>query len=134
MGISISTEYSDNFASQLACLMNQNNNTKISKFVMLLWSIWKAWNTKVWDKKYPPVDEVIHIAQFNLDQWIDAQSKILIPSIGVCHSMDGQENWTKQDDNTIKINVDTPLFDGANKYDFGYVVRDYTGTLLEAKV
>lgn len=39
----------------------------------------------------------------------------------------------KPDENTIKINVNASVLSMENKYGYGCVARDHTGTLLEVK-
>ncbi|XP_063936295.1 uncharacterized protein LOC135147291 [Daucus carota subsp. sativus] len=123
----------DNFAAWLNIVMDQYDNSGLAKLVMLLWSVWKARNMVVWHETYLHVDEVIRTAQFTLDHWMEAQLKYFTPSIAFKHAKDGSERWTKPDMNTIKINVDSALFDDENCFGFGCVARDHSGRLLGAK-
>lgn len=115
-------------------VLSLTNTSKLAEIAMLIWSIWKARNIMVWHEKYTPVNEVIRTAQVTLDQWLDAQSKILKASIGVLYPMDGQEHWTTPEENKLKVNVDAALFDRENRFGYGCVARDSTWMLVEVKV
>ncbi|KAK1389770.1 hypothetical protein POM88_017948 [Heracleum sosnowskyi] len=100
---------------------------------MLLWSVWKARNMVAWHDTYLYVEEVVRTAHFTLDQWLEAQAKKFVPSVGGLHVMDGKELWTKPEWQTIKINVDASLFNDENRFGYGFIARDHTGKLIDAR-
>lgn len=122
-----------NFAGWFEHVMGQYSNGMISNIGMLLWSIWNARNSVVWQGTYMHVDEVIRVARSTLDQWLEAQKKNFIPSVVTVYAMEGSELWTKPVGETIKINVDAALFNEDNRYGYACVARDYTGRLVTAK-
>lgn len=50
---------------------------------MLMWAMWKARNTLVWERIQSSVEEVIRTSKFSLDQWLD-HIYIYITYICVC--------------------------------------------------
>lgn len=132
-GFSSVADGSVSFAGWLGAAMTQFNNTMVSRLVMLVWLVWKARNSVVWNNTYLHVDEVVRTAQFTLDQWVEAQSRNFDPSIAVIYAMDGKELWTTPERNIIKINVDTALFNDENSYGYGCVARDHLSRMMGAR-
>lgn len=46
---------------------------------------------------------------------------------------DGLEQWHSPVEHKIKVNTDAALFDNPNRYSIATIVRDHTGTLVQAK-
>lgn len=133
IGVANNTDNPTTFAGWLEMIMGQHTNSMIPKIAMLLWSVWKARNMVIWQDTYQHVDEVLRTARSTLDQWIEAQAKNFVPSIGNLHTMDGKELWTKPSQQTIKINLDAALFDSDNMVGYGLCARDHTGRLIDAR-
>ncbi|KAK1386165.1 hypothetical protein POM88_023900 [Heracleum sosnowskyi] len=107
----------DQFLSDwLISVMDRDGKSKAAEVGMIMWSIWKACNLIVWQNTYTHVDEVVRITHITLDQWLVAQSKNFTPSMAAMHSIDGKEQWTIPERDTIKINVDAAIFKNENSF------------------
>uniref|UniRef100_A0A803QF21 WEB family protein n=1 Tax=Cannabis sativa TaxID=3483 RepID=A0A803QF21_CANSA len=78
-------------------------------------------------------DQVLVSTSIIHDYWRKALDKVALLSLSFDNSGDRAELWTKLASNHIKINVDAELFHQETSYDFGIVVRDNLGKLIEAK-
>uniref|UniRef100_A0A803NG12 Uncharacterized protein n=1 Tax=Cannabis sativa TaxID=3483 RepID=A0A803NG12_CANSA len=99
--------------------------------VMLCWSLWKARNTLVWDKKASSPPQVVSSAWTILDHWLKAQDKMSLLSPSMLDVGNNFEHWTKPVDNTIKINVDGATFENVNAYGYSIVARDSEGNVID---
>uniref|UniRef100_A0A803PJ09 Reverse transcriptase domain-containing protein n=1 Tax=Cannabis sativa TaxID=3483 RepID=A0A803PJ09_CANSA len=100
---------------------------------MLCWAIWSARNDCVWNRKMVGVDNIVVLAKGYLDQWQSAQSSLIETSWSGLQMGDGAEQWTAPIENSIKINVDAAIFEGANSYGIGLVSRDHHGFLVQGR-
>ncbi|XP_030487389.1 uncharacterized protein LOC115704315 [Cannabis sativa] len=101
------------------------------RVVMLCWSIWKARNSLVWDKKASSPSHVVSSAWTTLDHWLNAQDKTSLLSSSLIGDGNNFEHWTKPAYNTIKINVDGAIFEKDNAYGFGIVACDSEGRIID---
>uniref|UniRef100_A0A803QR46 Uncharacterized protein n=1 Tax=Cannabis sativa TaxID=3483 RepID=A0A803QR46_CANSA len=98
---------------------------------MLCWSLWKAKNTLVWDKKASSPSQVVSSSWTTLDHWIKAQDKMSLLSPSMLDVGNNFEHWTKPTDNTIKITVDGAIFEVENAYGYGIVACDSEGSVID---
>uniref|UniRef100_A0A803Q660 Reverse transcriptase n=1 Tax=Cannabis sativa TaxID=3483 RepID=A0A803Q660_CANSA len=101
------------------------------RVVMLCWSLWKARNTLVWDKKTSSPPQIVSSAWTILDHWIKAQDKMSLLSPSTLDVGNNFEHWTKPTDNMIKINVDGATFETENEYGYGIVACDSEGNVID---
>uniref|UniRef100_A0A803Q0U5 Reverse transcriptase domain-containing protein n=1 Tax=Cannabis sativa TaxID=3483 RepID=A0A803Q0U5_CANSA len=99
----------------------------------LVWAIWKSRNELVWDNKHRTVCDVVVLARTVLDQWKSAQEKTFEVSSELQTSDVGYERWRTPIDDMIKVNTDAAIFAHTNCYNFSFVARDHTCSLVKAK-
>lgn len=61
------------FASWFSYVLNKSNQNKKAEIVSLCWSIWKARNEIVWNKKRVSVNKIVAMAKQYLLQWKTVQ-------------------------------------------------------------
>ncbi|XP_073133625.1 uncharacterized protein [Henckelia pumila] len=102
------------------------------KFCMLLWSIWKQRNEKVWNNSNSNVIKANMMAQECLSDWMGAKQ--------ICNEMQHPENiktlctmWHKPAHSIIKCNVDAAFFGDEHKYGIGCLLRDEDGKVVSCR-
>ncbi|XP_060973984.1 uncharacterized protein LOC115694947 [Cannabis sativa] len=120
------------FANWFATVLQQTDGEKRRLIAMTCWEIWKHRNELVWSDKSPTGASVAHLAQALFADWTRAQDSTFNPTTAFLTDVDGAETWAKQGGNTLKINVDVAIFLGTATYSFAGVIKDETGTLVEA--
>ncbi|XP_060973872.1 uncharacterized protein LOC133039089 [Cannabis sativa] len=100
---------------------------------MICWAIWEARNDLVWNKKVTRVGDIVASVNRYLDQWRHAQNSTLEVSWPGIQAGDGAEHWILPQVNSIKINVDTTMFERENGFGFCMVARDSNGFLIEGR-
>uniref|UniRef100_A0A803PXY9 Reverse transcriptase n=1 Tax=Cannabis sativa TaxID=3483 RepID=A0A803PXY9_CANSA len=86
--------------------VDKNARDLLEEAVMLCWSIWQARNGVIWNQKVCNAADVMFTAS--------------------------GERWAKPAANMLKINIDGAIFQAANAYGSGVVIRDTAGSLIEA--
>ncbi|XP_024639931.1 uncharacterized protein [Medicago truncatula] len=95
---------------------------------MLLWSIWKSRNTKLWEASESTSAYIISRANDSLQEWscmqrakLQVQNQVLTPS------------WVKPRFGTIKCNTDAAMFDNNSTIGYGMCFRNHLGQLVLGK-
>ncbi|XP_074346913.1 uncharacterized protein LOC141685724 [Apium graveolens] len=109
------------------------NNEKRAEVVSVCWSLWKARNDLIWNRKYTRVNVVLANAKQGLLQWILAQKKVVQPHFSHSVEGDGSELWVAPQMDHMKISVDAAIFPEHNAYGVGFVVRNDRGELVQAR-
>lgn len=109
---------------------NMSDNGKRAEVAAVCWSIWRARNEVVWNKRYTRVYVVIACAKQYLDQWRNAQKSVVCTSRPQLFEGDGSCVWVKPQESMIKVSVDASTFDEFIASGIGMVVRDATGSLV----
>lgn len=68
-----------------------------------------------------------------LNQWKCVHDRTFDRFLGYISTEDGDEHWTLPLANSIKINTDAAIFEESLNFSFVFVVRDHTGSLIEAR-
>ncbi|KAM6576776.1 hypothetical protein CsatB_028613 [Cannabis sativa] len=100
---------------------------------MLCWAIWQDMNNKVWNGKSGSVKNVMALARTNLEQWLFAQEKNFSPSSFSVGIGEGDKQWCAPHVDYYKINVDAATFSDKHRFDFGWVLRDAKGYVIQAR-
>lgn len=90
--------------------LSRYDNDKRAIITSVCWSIWKARNEVVWQKKYTRVFVVIARAKQYLEQWRFAQNKVLMFRFPNLVEGDGRSVWVQPQGLTIKVSVDAATF------------------------
>lgn len=96
----------------------------------MCWSIWKARNKLVLNKKKTTTTGVFVSVKLILTQWKSAQPCDISSSMGFLTPLDGREHWEKPSGIRIKINVDETIFEDSGKFGFGGVAQNSEGSLV----
>ncbi|CAH9135001.1 unnamed protein product, partial [Cuscuta epithymum] len=100
-----------------------------SLFVMLLWSIWKARNVKVWEQKEVTVEGIVSEAKAFWEGWRRAQEGVFRTS----QQHGGVMSWKRPEEGRLKLNTDASVLPG-NISGLGWVVRDSGGFFVAGGV
>lgn len=113
------------FVFRLGSILNWEHR---GRFVMLLWSLWRKRNLKIWEDKSEEVSQVIFRASSALDEWKLARSSLedLAPPFISHVAWETPLGW-------LKCNVDAAFFKGQTLTSFGCCLRDEQGTFVLAK-
>jgi hypothetical protein len=92
---------------------------------MILWSIWKSRNSKLWENSDTPPSTIVRRAKDSLHEW-QVMQRAKQPSQGT-HQ---EHKWLKPLPATMKCNVDCALFNNNTITGYGLCFRDSTGQLV----
>lgn len=96
---------------------------------MLLWSIWRRRNLKLWEEKIEEVAQVIFRASSAMDEWKLANKFHGDP----LPSQESKNIWVSPPHGWLKCNIDAAFFKEQNLTSFGCCLRDEDGTFILAK-
>ncbi|KAM6589905.1 hypothetical protein CsatA_012510 [Cannabis sativa] len=120
-----------NFANWFGKMLTEAQTAVMEDASMIAWRIWMARNDILWNKKSTKAFEVVKLARTNLDSWKNAQNQRSGPLLNV-NFCNGLEHWRKPVAYKFKINVDGAIFEAANRFGVGLVIRDQHANLIEA--
>ncbi|XP_074347310.1 uncharacterized protein LOC141686155 [Apium graveolens] len=113
--------------------LDMSDGGKKAEIATVCWSIWKARNDVVWNKKYTQVYVVIARAKQFLDQWRNAQKSAVCTSYPQLLEGDGSCVWVKPQESMIKVSVDASTFQEFNASGIGIVARNASGGMMVAR-
>ena len=87
-------------------VLNMADTRKRAQVAAVCWSLWKARNDVVWNKKYTRAYAMIACAKQYLDQWRNAQKSAACTSRPQLYDGDGSCVWVKPQESTIKVYYD----------------------------
>lgn len=99
-----------NFAEWLNNVMSRCGQVGKAEVIVVCWSIWKARNEIVWNKKATSVNRVVALAKQHLIQWKAAQAVSTSALLQPGYVGDGVDVWVKPQRDTIKVTVDATIF------------------------
>lgn len=104
------------------------NDEQRSNFCMLLWSIWRKRNDKVWENKDCGFKEVVYRAKESLQMWrwarnsyniVHANTQLAIPTA-----------WESSVKGTLKCNMDAAFWDPLGVTGCGMCLKDHHGSFF----
>ncbi|XP_074353727.1 uncharacterized protein LOC141692676 [Apium graveolens] len=104
-----------------------------AKIICVCWSIWKARNGIVWNKKPTSVNRVVALAKQHLYQWKTSQNCSTNALLQPVYEGDGACIWVKPQRKSTKLTVDAAVFKTEEEVTIGMVARDCNGDLLDAQ-
>ncbi|XP_074355880.1 uncharacterized protein LOC141695540 [Apium graveolens] len=110
------------------------DNKKKEEVADVCWSLWKARNELVWNKKACRLYVIVANAKQYLEQWRYAQRKVSYSMFPQSVEGDGEVSWVKPQESEIKVSVDAALFEEFNTSGIGLVARDSEGEMIMAKI
>ncbi|KAK6144889.1 hypothetical protein DH2020_021709 [Rehmannia glutinosa] len=117
----------ESFASWFFKMMEETTPSILAKVSMVLWSIWKQRNSKLWKNHYTNAAATVKNALDFLDMWIDARLYVPLQSemtISPC------KLWHPPQSSTLKCNIDAAFFRDQKRVGIGMVLRDDIGHVL----
>uniref|UniRef100_A0A803P1X0 Reverse transcriptase zinc-binding domain-containing protein n=1 Tax=Cannabis sativa TaxID=3483 RepID=A0A803P1X0_CANSA len=121
---------SQEFSSWFFAILEGGCSDIILDVAMLSWSLWKARNEVLWQKKKTcTAASIVKSARSVLDHWKVAKNQSSLYQTGVSFQCN---HWRKPEGLKVKVNVDGAIFEASQKFRFGCVARDSNGSLIEA--
>jgi len=115
----------NDFATILFDFLDRLNPHHKSLASMILWSIWKNRNNKLWEATDVPPYLIVQRAKDNLDEWSCIQ-RARQPQMSTPLVFP----WTKPPISFLKCNVDCALFNNNTITGFGFCFRDSSGQFV----
>lgn len=129
----IDTQTSMDFAHWMESKVASQLSTKKAKIITLCWSIWRATNDLVWNrKKWTPVRIVAKAWKF-LSQWKEAHNRNFKVPIQPMLTGDGAMYWARPRQDVVKITMDATIFTEQGASGIGIIARDHAGSMLGAR-
>lgn len=95
---------------------------------MIIWSIWRRRNEKLWDGLDVTCSQVVHRASLFLSDWL--QAKTISSSIFPSHHSADISVWTHPPHGFYKNNIDATSFSESNLASFRMCIRDDHGVFV----
>ncbi|XVF64157.1 hypothetical protein PTKIN_Ptkin09bG0145200 [Pterospermum kingtungense] len=117
------------FFKMLATLQGFN----VSKFVMVLWAIWKQRNEQLWSNSGLSAEQVVYVGLEVLYAWLQAKEgnvRLDVTAGPLCTEV----RWQKPPSSFVKCNLDAARFDGNTQLGLGMILCDDKGNFLCCQV
>lgn len=121
------------FSDWLHANTNGQTMSRKAKMFTLCWSIWRARNDLVWNRKRWSAMKIVAKAWEYLSQWNGAQARNYKVPLQPMLAGDGAIYWAKPKTDVVKITVDAATFSDQGTCGIGIISRDHDGSLLGAK-
>ncbi|GAU29840.1 hypothetical protein TSUD_223860 [Trifolium subterraneum] len=122
---------SNNIADILLFILQSLNKEQQEIFSVLLWSIWKRMNAKVWNNITESNTNVYERAQHLLTSWKQAQQTRSYANTS--QPVQQHTNWEKPSRGRYKCNIDASFSSTHNKVEIDMCIRDGQGRYVAAK-
>ncbi|CAN1332707.1 Putative ribonuclease H protein At1g65750 [Linum perenne] len=119
-----------NFIDWLTKLLDHSATMQAEKVVVLLWSLWRERNARVWRNEQKPAFVVVRLALEYLEEWQQARP----PNINRPVASDPCRLWHPPPREYYKCNVDCARFEQQRLRGAGMVIRDHEGVIVEFKM
>lgn len=129
---SVTQEEINSFAEWLSRVFDKHDQTEIHVHVIICWLLWKNRNDAIWKQKSMDSSEIVNSAFSIINQWKSVQDKNFDRFLAFINPEDGDEQWKKPENNSVKINSDAALFEEPSRYSYAFVIRDHCGNLVVA--
>jgi ribonuclease HI len=122
---------SNNIAYILLSILHNLNQEQQANFSVLLWSIWKRRNNKVWNNISETNTTVCERARHFITSWKQAQQ--IRSSANISQPIQQHIHWEKPSRGRYKCNIDASFSHTRNKVGIGMCIRDDHGRYVAAK-
>nr|KYP45089.1 Putative ribonuclease H protein At1g65750 family [Cajanus cajan] len=119
----------EDFKDTIFSLISNLHHDIACKVIIILWSIWRNRNDKVWSDTTTPPGIAVHKAMQRYSEWQFAKVKDKSTSQQQPHV----NTWTKPLPGLLKCNVDAAVFKEENIMGFGLCIRNADGSFIKAK-
>jgi len=118
----------DNFTTFLFDFLDRLSTHQHQTAAMLLWSIWKSRNTKLWESCDTTTAAIISREKDTLHEWSCMQR--VKPQV---HTLDHSITWVKLQEGALTCNVDAAIFQNNIMAGYGIFFRNSMGQFLMGK-
>lgn len=101
------------------------SSQQCERFGMLLWSLWRRRNVKIWDGVVEEVHQVVGRATQVLEEWQAARAVDIQSSVR--HAAPASRGWTKPPLGILKCNLDAGFFKEKGMTSMGCCLRNRSG-------
>ncbi|CAH9075012.1 unnamed protein product [Cuscuta epithymum] len=126
MNWSFQLDASISFEMWVERLMNNHNEERCSKFIMLIWGLWNARNTILWQQVYTPPQSIVAGALTFLEGWQQAQGTNRKSQ----NQLQTTVRWVKPDEGRVKINTDAAVKTGSGSMGLEWIARSSEGEFI----
>ncbi|XP_073020930.1 uncharacterized protein [Primulina eburnea] len=130
---------SESFSDFVFKVLSVSNETIVGKIAMILWSVRKQRNNKLWNDSFLPATQATTFGYAFLCEWSGAKARSQFtaqnqhPQTGVLNEND-EVHWKLPPPTFVKCNVDVAFFkDQRVLIGFGIVIRDEKGQFVAAR-
>jgi len=116
----------DSFAELFFKVCQVTDGDKLSNFSMLLWSLWKRRNTKLWEGKLEDFKQVMARANEVLNSWLFARSS---QSVSVRTDPGQLYSWVPLSNGYVKCNIDAAIFRSKQQVGVGACLRGWNWSI-----
>ncbi|CAN1127140.1 Putative ribonuclease H protein At1g65750 [Linum perenne] len=118
----------DDLQSWLTALLNHGASQHTEKALVLLWSLWRERNARVWRNERTPAFVVARLANESLEEWQKARA----PDVTPRHPEPPPcPKWHPPPIGQLKCNVDCARFEDQKMRGVGMILRDHEGHIVE---
>ncbi|XP_057796787.1 uncharacterized protein LOC131012797 [Salvia miltiorrhiza] len=122
----------ESFLQALFMIVDDKDDTRKIKICMLLWQIWKARNSAVWNNENPSPASSVLMAACTYEDWTAAHSRAR-PGPVAASSGATCVGWHGLPSGWFCCNVDAAFFRESNTCGLGMAIRDHNGNFIAGK-
>ncbi|XP_055959787.1 uncharacterized protein LOC130014852 [Mercurialis annua] len=123
-----------NFLAWVSDWLEGPDVEKQSLIAIICWLLWQNRNNTVWNKKGGTSDTILINAGIQLSAWKVSRSQVGQLKRAELHEDDGRVRWSPPKIGWLKVNVDAAVFSRNEGIGVGIVVRDWRGSLVQARL
>ncbi|XP_073315713.1 uncharacterized protein [Primulina huaijiensis] len=130
---------SESFSDFVFKVLSVSNETIVGKIDMILWSVWKQRNNKLWNASILPAAQATICGYSFLCEWIEAKARSQTdarnqhPPTAVLSRSDEVHWKLPPPPMYVKCNVDATFFKDHRVVGFGMFIRDDKGQFVVAR-
>lgn len=122
-------DVAEGFTHCLFKIIQDLNGAELSKFVTILWAIWKQRNSLLWNNRIDTPSRVVVTPMSSLYDWMSlARSNKETQEVGT-----RSRTWTPPPIGSVKCTIDAAFFDDIQSAGVSMVVRHDEGRFLMAR-
>jgi hypothetical protein len=129
--VSASLNTNNTIIDNLFSVLNKLEKTQQEFFSVMVWSIWKQRNNKVWENITDNAQTVCERARHLITSWRNAQKALSL--VNIAQTAPQQTVLSKPSHGRYKCNIDVSFSTTSNKVGIGMCIRDDHGRFVAAR-
>jgi ribonuclease HI len=121
----------NNIIENIFSILHRLDKAQQEFFSVLVWSIWKCRNNKVWENVTDTAQTVCERARHLITSWRSAQN--FQSHANITQPASQQTRWSKPSIGRYKCNIDASFSHTDNKVGIGICIRDDNGRFVSAR-